>query len=63
MLLRAKEIAYVTGYSETQSRRFIKRIKEKNHSEYKEAAVCITHLCREFNMDEEQVYKRLKVRK
>lgn len=60
MLLRAKQIEHITGYSETQSRRFIKRIKEKNNLQYREAAVSIAHLCTYFSIDEEKTIMRLK---
>jgi hypothetical protein len=60
LLLRAKEIKYITGYSETHCRRFMKRIKEKYNIEHKEAAIPITAFCKFFSLEEEQVFRRLK---
>jgi hypothetical protein len=63
LLLRAKQIKIITGYSETHCRRFMKRIKEKYNIEHKEAAIPLPFLCDYFNISEEMVIKRLNLKK
>jgi hypothetical protein len=62
MLLRAKQIAYLTGYSETQARRFITKIKEINKLNYDEPMVSVEFFCNYFQVSLEYAEKKLKVK-
>lgn len=63
MLLRAKQVSFLTGYSDTQSRRFIEKIKALNKLVYEEPMIAIEYFCNYFSLDITRTEKKLSITK
>ncbi len=59
LLIRAKQLAYLIGFSEAHAHKIIHKLKKENNLSYKETAISIELVCKYYNIPIEQAQKRL----